>query len=238
MASFNLNILIVEDDLSFAIELQMMLLEIGHKVVGRVDNSDNAFKSIQEISPDLILMDIEIEGKLTGIEVAEKIKNKKIPVLFLTSFENEEYYQKAQQTNLIGYLVKPTNKYSLRSAIDMAFKKIIDESGSPSKNTLFLKRNGIEHKVEISKIYFVQANDDYTIIYTEDGKFHSSLRISKIIENLNDSQFFQIHRSYIVNLDKIKSVNVKKNWVEINEQQLPISRINKKLFLQKINMVK
>ena len=246
MEQFSLNILIVEDNLSFAIELEMMVKDLGYQIIGRVDNSRDAFKIINKKSPDLILMDIDIKGSLTGIEIAEQIKTKGIPILFITSFAQEEYYLEAKKTNLIGYMVKPVNKFSLRSSIEMAFRDQIEikneipnmEKAFPLKDALFFKKGGTLFKVQISDILFVQADDDYCVTYTLEGKFHSSLRLSEMYELLGHAYFFKVHRSYLVSLDKIQSVNIQENYMQIKNHQVPISRSKKTMFLQRINMVK
>lgn len=241
MQNFNLEILIVEDNLSYAIELEMIVSELEYQLLGIVNNADDALKMIYSKKPDLILMDIDIKGQMTGIDIAEKIKEEEIPILFLTSFDQEEFYQKALNTNLIGYLIKPVNKFTLRSAIEMAFNRKAKnniEKEFPEEETLFFKRKGTLHKVKISDILFIQANGDYTIAYTSDEKFYSTNRLSEISKSISDFNFFKVHRSYIVNLEQVNAVNIQGNSIHINDFEIPISRKNKALFLEKINKIK
>lgn len=118
MGDSSLNVLIVEDDLALAVDMEMMMDELGHQVIGRVDNSTDALKKIEQHQPDLILMDIKINGELNGIQIAEMIKDKNIPILYVTSENNQGSYDKAQKTNLIGYLIKPVYKYTLKTTIE------------------------------------------------------------------------------------------------------------------------
>ncbi len=244
MSTFNLNVLIVEDSLSFALELEMLLIEIGYIVMGKIDNSEDAIAFINAQQPDLVLMDIDIKGNKTGLDVATAIKPLDIPVLFITSFEQEKYYQKAQQTNLIGYLIKPVRKFSLRSAIEMAFRKIgnaeqeENQKGFFHREFLFLKKGRILHKIKLNDINFVKADDDYSIIYTDDAEFISSLRISEMENMLPKDVFFRTHRSYIVNVRRVDAVDTVKNELKVNTHEVPISRSKKQIFLQKIDWVK
>ena len=253
-----LSILIVEDDLSFALELDMLVREVGYKVLGRVDNSAEALEMILTESPDIILMDIDIKGKLTGIEIAQQIKHLDIPVLFITSFGKEEYYNQAKETNFIGYMVKPVNKYSLRSALELSLrslsskqvdlsenpnsdlgkKEAINANTFPLKEYLFFKKKGIFQKVKIEDILYLQANDDYCLIHIEGNNFLASQRLSQMEKMLQSYSFLRIHRSYLVNLKRITSIDPTVNVVHLNEQKIPYSRSNKEALLEQINMIK
>ena len=123
MSDFDLNILIIEDELALAIDLEMLIVEMGHQVIAIVDNSNDAFKEIKNQKPDLILMDIQIKGNMTGIQIAETIKKDEIPVLFITSLTDNFHFEQAQKTNPIGYLNKPIYKFTLRTILEAAFKK-------------------------------------------------------------------------------------------------------------------
>lgn len=256
MSTATLSILIVEDDLSFALELDMLVREIGYNVVGRVDNSAEALETILTESPDMILMDIDIKGKLTGIEIAEKITHLDIPVLFITSFAQETYYNQAKKTNFIGYLVKPINKYSLRSSLEMAIRSISnnrkedannmelqkDKSEEtetfPLKEYLFFKKKGVFQKVKIQEILYLEANDDYCLIHTIAGSFIASQRLSQMEDLLDNYSFMRIHRSYLVNLNAITSIDTSDNLVFFKEKQVPYSRSKKDLLLEQINLIK
>ncbi len=253
MSTATLSILIVEDDLSFALELDMLVREIGYRVIGRVDNSAEALEAIITESPGMILMDIDIKGKLTGIEIAEKIKHLDIPVLFITSFAQETYYNQAKKTNFIGYLVKPINKYSLRSSLEMAIRSIGNKKKESSNNNegvaaetetfplkeyLFFKKKGVFQKVKIEEICFLEANDDYCLIHTAKGNFMATQRLTQMEKMLSSYSFMRIHRSYIVNLKGITSIDTGDNVVFLNEKQVPYSRSKKDALLAQINLIK
>lgn len=256
MSTATLSILIVEDDLSFALELDMLVREIGYNVIGRVDNSAEALETILTESPDMILMDIDIKGKLTGIEIAEKITHLDIPVLFITSFAQETYYNQAKKTNFIGYLVKPINKYSLRSSLEMAIRtisnkenestsnealqeeEILETETFPLKEYLFFKKKGVFQKVKIEEILYLEANDDYCLIHTADSNFIATQRLSQMEKMLENYSFMRIHRSYLVNLKGITSIDTSDSVVFLKGKQIPYSRSNKDTLLEQINLIK
>ena len=245
LPGFNLKILIVEDNLSLALDLEMVVKDLGYHVIGNVDNSGDAFDLIYSNHPDLILMDIDIKGKLSGIDIAEKIKPLDIPVLFITSFAQESYYDKATLTNLIGYMVKPIDKFSLRSAIEMAFRRLSNKKDAPKdavlpfKDALFFKKGGILHKVRFEQILFVKADGDYIEIFCSNKlTFISSLSISQMLNILHPEIFKKTHRSYIANLENVDAIDLKTNDLIISEYRIPVSRSQKPIILGHINSIK
>jgi len=120
----NIKVLIVEDNALFALEMEMLIFNLGYEVLKVVNNSEDALATIAFTPPDLIIMDIDIEGNLNGIEVAEKISHRKIPVLFVTSMRDKSLYEKAKKTSLVGYLIKPFDEISLQSAVEFGLSSL------------------------------------------------------------------------------------------------------------------
>ncbi len=254
MSDFSLNILVVEDNLSLALELEMLVKEMGYNVIGRVDNSAEALEMIFSKSPDLILMDIDIKGNLSGVQIADKIRHLNIPVIFITGNNTQAHYDEAAKTNNIGFLIKPVNKFTLLSTINTFFKKlslaeqksdtesemVLDEKEEifPLKDFLFFKKRGLLHKISIPDILYVSADDNYTVTVTEKGEFLSALRLFEIEEILNDYSFIKTHRSYLINIDKIDSIDSGKSIINIGSKEIPISRANRVLVLEKIQLLR
>ena len=244
MSASSLKILIVEDDLSFALELGILVEKIGYQVVATVDNSAEALELIFSENPDLILMDIDIKGKLTGIQIGQKIKHLDIPILYLTSFGSDEYYQEAKRSNMIGYLVKPLDKYSLRSSIELAIKNTYLENTDNQtiiddfviKNSFFFKKKNQYFKVGIDEITYIESDDKYCLTYTKNSeKFVSRIPISQLEKTLPAEKFLRIHRGYIIALDKISTINFFEGTLSIEGKELPISRANRKVLQERMN---
>lgn len=244
MKNFSLNILIVEDDVSLALDLELAVEEMGYNVVAIVDNSKDAFKAIGHHDPDLILMDIELNGNLSGIQIAEKIEQLDIPVLYVTSLNDQAHFEKAKQTNYIGYIVKPVNKFTLRSSIETAFRTVAkqekseEENAFPYKNNVFFKKRGVLHRISIKSILYVSAADDYTITTTDSGDFISSLRLFEIQNLLEPFGFAKAHRSHLVNLNRVQSIDTDKKAIIIGEHEVPLSRTFKDEIYEKISYLK
>jgi DNA-binding LytR/AlgR family response regulator len=242
-----LQILIVEDDLSFALELEIMVQKIGYQVVDRVDNSAEALEVIFSKEPDLILMDIDIKGSMTGVEIGKKIKHLNIPILYITSFDNEAYYEKALQSNLAGYMIKPISPIELRSAVHVAMKNAAlghrdtheDYDDFILRDALFFRKKDNYFRVNFSDIVYVESQDKYCLTHTSFGEsFLARISMHQMEALLPSDQFIRIHRSYIVALSKIKSVNFFEGTVQIDQKALPLSREKSKQLKEQIQWLK
>ena len=117
-------ILIVEDEGLVAITLEETLRRIGYSVVGIAMSGEEALTLTGECQPDVILMDIHLQGDMDGIEAAQKIKGQYgTPVIFLTAYSDDETIKRVVQTESSGYLVKPINTRELFANIESALYK-------------------------------------------------------------------------------------------------------------------
>ncbi len=117
-------ILIVEDEAVSALALKSNLLDLGYEVAGIVKSGPDAIKTSSELRPDLVLMDITLDGPMDGIEAAEEIRRLfAIPIIYLTAHADAGMVEKAKKTEPFGYLPKPCSMDSLLSAIEVALYK-------------------------------------------------------------------------------------------------------------------
>lgn len=119
------SILIVDDEWLIAFNLQVALQKLGYQVAGIARTANEALELAERTRPDLILMDIRIEGELDGIQAAEIIQNKMdVPVIFMTAFADEETFNRAvSKASLFGYISKPFQPASLKNSIEIALKQ-------------------------------------------------------------------------------------------------------------------
>ncbi|PWC84640.1 histidine kinase [Azospirillum sp. TSH100] len=117
-------ILIVEDDRIVARDIQHQLSRMGHVVVGMSASGEDAVRQACSQQPDLVLMDIRLEGEMDGIEAARRIRDAhRIPIIFLTAYANDEVVHRASLTEPFGYLLKPFEEPQMRTVIQMALYK-------------------------------------------------------------------------------------------------------------------
>jgi class 3 adenylate cyclase len=117
-------ILIAEDENIIAKDIERTLKKLGYEVVGSVRSGEQLLKQYSASNPDLILMDINLEGKLSGIDVSNQIReNGDIPVIYLTALADNNTLNKAKFTEPFGYIVKPFDEDTLRTSIEMGLYK-------------------------------------------------------------------------------------------------------------------
>jgi PAS domain S-box-containing protein len=117
-------ILIVEDEQIVAKNIEKRLTGAGYQVVASVSTGEEAIEKVKSTAPDIILMDIKLKGKIDGIETADILrKNYQLPVIFLTSYTDEETFQRAKNTEPFGYLIKPFETKDLNRAVELALYK-------------------------------------------------------------------------------------------------------------------
>ncbi|SDK61931.1 PAS domain S-box-containing protein [Catalinimonas alkaloidigena] len=120
----SIKVLIVEDEMIISKDLEMRLRNMGYVVTGTVSNSDAALQSVRDKQPDVILMDIMIDGDLDGIETAELIHREiQIPVIYLTAFADESTFQRAKLSDPFGYILKPCQDRELDLTIRTVMHK-------------------------------------------------------------------------------------------------------------------
>jgi len=141
-------IMIVEDEAIVRQNIEQTLLELGYEVVAALAAAEDAVRQVEEIQPDLILMDIVLKGSMDGIEAAAQIGERfHTPVIFLTAYADRAKLKRAKLGNTFGYIVKPVTESELSCAIEIALYKWSLEKGMhdqldeyESFSTLLLKR--------------------------------------------------------------------------------------------------
>ena len=228
-----LRILIVEDDLSFALDLEMLLHELGYTCYSRTDNSAEALDLIFSRKPDIVFMDINIGGRLTGVDVGKAVAHLHIPIFYMTAIIDPSYEEKTRGTLTFGYLRKPVEKNTLITALNDALTRasaLSMERGQSGevRDFFFVKKNEVFHKLAFSDILFAESIENYCrIISTGDQSFMIRMPIQEILDKLPADRFLQIHRRFIVRKDLIQQVNLKSGVIVVNKHELPVSKSHK-----------
>lgn len=247
-------ILIVEDEAIVARDIKVCLNKIGYEVLGSYSSGEKALEAIEENQPELILMDIMLKGKMSGIDTSAVVKEKYgIPVVFLTAYADEKTISKAMVTEPYGYIIKLFKEIDLRTSIEMAlykFKKekekelnaqnrieVLYSLGSKSNDFIYVKSNSRLIKVLNADIQYVEALKDYVIIHTKEDKFTIHSTMKDIAKKLPETDFQRIHRSFIVNLKKIKAIELPNLVLEETNLTLPIGGSYKDDLFDKLNLV-
>jgi two-component system sensor histidine kinase/response regulator len=124
LAMSGAKILIVEDESIVVMELRERLKRLGYEVMGVASSGEEAILKAEELHPDMVLMDIRLQGQMNGIQAAEAVRSRfDIPVVYLTAFADDDTLQKARMTEPFGYLIKPFEERQLHSTLEMALQK-------------------------------------------------------------------------------------------------------------------
>lgn len=219
------HILIVEDEPLIAEEMKLYLDESGYSTA--ISHSINeALQSIGQQHPALILLDINLGECLSGIDLAKLINERyQIPFIFITSYGDQTTIESSKFTMPAGYLLKPFDEKELLANVQIALYKqrqLKTEAVTPAANTLFIKDKGKLIRIRIPEICWAQAYDNYTYLHMKDSKLLISHTLKWMEDYLPSPQFVRVHRSYIVNFDKVDSIN--ENKLIIQNHEIPIGR--------------
>jgi two-component system, LytTR family, response regulator LytT len=246
------NILIVEDESIVAKDIQMSLRKLGYNVVAICSNGEDAIRTVEEQTPDLVLMDIMLKGNMSGIEAAEQVRERfSIPIIYLTAYADESTLSKAKITEPYGYIIKPFKEIDLRTSIEMALYKHQKETdmrkerdflysiveNKDSKDIIFVKSNSRLVKVRTRDIYFIEALKDYVVINTSNARYTIHSTMKDIERKLSPNEFVRVHRSFIVRIDKIVSIEPPNLMLEDEKKPIPIGGSYKDELAKKINQV-
>jgi DNA-binding LytR/AlgR family response regulator len=238
-----ITVLIVEDEELYADKMEMQLDKLGYRHLDTVDNSNDALVSINKEIPDIILMDINIQGEYDGIELADKIHKlyNNIPILFITSLQDNMTFRRASRTNPVGFLTKPFNELQLQRSLELIVDQL--ESNSEDKQSifsnsfLFIKNQQKLEKVYFKDIFYLEADGRYTKIITKNKKYLLRRSLQDLISKFSNHQFVQTHRSFVLNLQLVTSVDLFEHMIYLDKYHVPLSRRNKDTFLEQLEMI-
>ncbi|RAI90179.1 LytR/AlgR family response regulator transcription factor [Algoriphagus yeomjeoni] len=225
-------ILIVEDDMIIAANISLQLSNLGYEVTGIETKGEEAVHHALETKPDLILMDIHLKGKSTGIDAAHEIHRiLDIPIIFLTANEDDATFQKAKETQPFAFISKPFSKLNLERTIALVEERIKENTSKYSsedtlvdaqEDRIFIRNQNKMIKVMLDDILWVEAERNYCKIITMQQSFLIVSPLNKLCERMDQKRFVRIHRSFMINFSKLDAVT--DSSVELNQKILPIGK--------------
>ncbi len=233
----NLRALIVDDE-----ELARQLLREyaenagGVEIVAECGNGFDAVKAISELKPDLVFLDVQMP-KLDGFEVLELV-DPPPAVIFVTAYD--QYAMRAFEENAVDYLLKPFHLDRFKKALDRARTRLGQPMPSPVQLTAAARPPGQRLErivvkdgskvviIPVDKLDYVKAQDDYIQIFSGNRNYLKQQTISHIEKQVDPARFARIHRSYIVNLERILRIEpyTRDSRVVVlrDGTQIPVSR--------------
>ena len=230
-----MNCIIVDDDEMSRNAITHLVSQIPYlNMVGVCADAAEVLKALKEKNVDLMLLDIELPG-ISGIDL---IKSLKKPPLTILVTSKKEYALEAFEYSVIDYLVKPipVDRFfkSMEKARDVFenYKKNIVSLG---KEHLFVKVNGALVNINMKDILWIEALGDYISINTAEKKHTIHSTMKSIESKLSSEKFVRVHRSYIVSIDNIGSID--DNTIVINKQLIPVGYVYKENLLKQLNLL-
>ncbi|MFW5821258.1 MAG: LytR/AlgR family response regulator transcription factor [Bacteroidota bacterium] len=231
---------VIIDDEEMAREIIADYLEEFEEieVVAQCEDGFSGLKTIQDKNPDLVFLDVQMP-KLTGFEMLE-ILDEKPAIIFTTAYD--QYAIQAFEQNAVDYLLKPFPRDRFNAAVEKAISRIRKGPDRPEKQKVrehldkgeqYINRVVVKLRKEIriiavNQINYLEAQDDYVMIYTGKEKFLKQKTMKYFENHLDPREFIRIHRSYITRTDRIGKIEPyeKGSFVVVlkDETSLPVSK--------------
>ncbi|MEO0639703.1 MAG: response regulator [Bacteroidota bacterium] len=242
-----IKLLIVEDEILIAKDLEIRMKSMGYEVVAIVPSAQEAMSHLARGVHDLVLLDINIKGNLDGIGLAHEInKTYPCPIIFLTSHSDKLTVTRARDCRPAAYILKPFNDRELDISIELAVSNyekgkfaesaLVPPPQPPEEkldaaynmnDSLFLRKRDRFERVDYGQILWAEAQSNYTQIVAEGQTYTMAVTLQEIEKHLVAPFFIRTHRSYVVNIQKIDSLAG--NSLYIGNQSIPVSKSKKEL---------
>lgn len=242
-----IKILVIEDELIIGAKISMQLTSLGYAVTGILPRGEEALQHVRENKPDLVLLDIQLKGQLDGIETAHQLqKEGPLPIIYITANSDEASFERAKATRPYAFITKPFKQLDLQRAIELAISRMAETASGPlpdnkleeGQSFILSDRIFVRHKEKMIKILladilFMEADRNYSRIFTSNKEYFLSITLKSIEEKLAVSQLFmRIHRSYLINLKQVEEVA--ENQVLIGKKTIPLGQGMRGILMQRI----
>ena len=226
--------------------LKSSLTSMGYNVIGMTNNAKTGLIEILKLKPDIAILDINLDGNESGIWLAEQLIDLKIeiPCIYLTAYSDKETIKEASKTAPYGFIIKPFNEKDLFAAIEIAIEnfknkelqiQLLNKKSNKKhiKKSIFIKDEHLYIKLLFKNIFFIKSDGHYLEIHSKHKKYVIRSKMHSFHELLPQKTFMQVHRSHVVNIEKITSFSHK--FLMVGESRISISDTYKLDLLNKLN---
>ena len=237
-----LSILLIEDNRSFAQEVESQLTVLGYRNLRSVATLADAEAAIRAYRPDLLLVNVALAANDGSWSAGELRSPPRIPILYLTHSPNES----ASNTSAPLYLAEPLRGATLQRSIDTALRQLtptdtnIETGGSGAllRDRIYVKKNNRLERILISDILWVRADGNYCFVQVGEKRFVIKISLRKLLAVLPDHLFTQIQKSFAVHLARVEAIDLNTNNVIIEGHSLPMGRSYRDEIISRINLIK
>jgi two-component system, LytTR family, response regulator len=224
-----INCIAIDDEPLALLKLEGFINKVPElRLLRTFDDPVEAIGWLKEYRTDLIFLDIQME-QLTGIQFLEVIEPSS-KVILTTAYD--QYAIKGFELNVTDYLLKPFSFQRFLQAVNKAMEYFSQKNNSENDSFIFVKTEYRLERIDIDDILYIEGMKDYLRIICSGKKIMTLQSFAKIEESLPEKKFCRVHKSYIVAIDKIKSVE--RGVIIIADQRIPVSNTYKDNFYGKI----
>jgi DNA-binding LytR/AlgR family response regulator len=227
-------IVVDDDDLSRSVIEDLIEETDTLELIKSCSDAVEAFKVIKEDHIDLVFLDIEMP-KMNGLEMLRTLSP--LPQVILVT-AHEKYALESYEYDITDFLHKPISLARFMKSVDKAYKVFEDNRASITSQdkTIFIKADSKLVQINTEDVLYIEALGNYMRIFTANGQKYTILSTMKdIISKLSSEDFVRVHRSFIVRIDKIESIE--DNYIVINNKQINIGKAYKDDLTQKLNLL-
>lgn len=236
-----IRIYILEDEIITQELLRECLETFGYEVCGAHHKAEQALEEIQDLRPDMAVLDINVKGKYSGVWLGNQLN---IPFIYLTAYNDTKTIHSALETKPASYLIKPFEDMQVFAAVELAMKDVQKPSQSleaPKKSVdpyynlegeLVVKDGHSHHKIKLYEIYYIKSDGKYIDLHLKDKRLTLRTSLVNFLNDYPSDNFVRVHKSYIVNRHEIESFT--KTYIQILNCEIPISRSYKNDFLVRV----
>mgnify|MGYP003672522133 FL=1 len=224
------SILIVEDELLIARQIKIALLNHGYHCAGIAISYKAAKEILETTKVDLVLLDIKISGRKTGLDVALLLNTLySIPFLFITSYNDTNSLDKIKELSPKGYINKPINEATILTTIDIFFDNAIDDI----KNFVSVNIGTSTYNINLTDLLYIASEHVYVRLHYKKRSILIRSSLSNFLNLLPENVFIQVNRSNAVNVKFVENVGARE--VKIDNEIIKLSPKYKEHFLHFIN---
>jgi len=231
-----MNCLIVDDNKIARTTMKQLASQVSEiSIAGECATAMDAYNLLQAQPVDLIFLDIEMAG-MNGLELTKKLGNKRPLIIFTTS--KKEYAAEAFELNVADYIVKPVTPARFIQAVDKARELLQSNTEEFKLNDdefIFIRDSNIVRRLRLDDILFAEAMGDYVKLYTPQKFYAVHTTLRAVEERLPGARFFRVHRSYIVALTKIDTIQ--DGALLINGKPVPVADAYRAALNKRMNIL-
>jgi len=231
-----MNALIIDDNAIARSVLRKLSSQLKDLVIaGECATAIEAYNFLQTQAVDILLLDIEMPG-MSGLELVKNLGAKRPVIVFTTS--KKEYASEAFDLNVADYIVKPVTPARFIQAMEKA-REILESNREEVKWTeeefIFIRDSTIIRRLKVDEILYAEAMGDYVKVYTPQKFYAIHTTLRAVEERLPGSRFFRVHRSYLVALNKIDTIQ--DGVLIIGDKPIPVADAYRKALNARMNVL-